>query len=150
MSREKRRVFWVWCDMRARCTSPRHKAYKNYGGRGISVCAEWASFERFKADMGPRPAGTMIEREDNDGDYRPDNCRWATRAEQNRNRRNCIYVDLDGERVTLKEYCRARGLPYRAIVKRIQDRGWPIDIALTAPAGARIADLRARYRAEAA
>ncbi len=131
-----KRLYWVWADMRARCRNHRHKAYANYGGRGIDVCARWETFANFAADMGERPDGGMLDRIDNDGPYAPDNCRWATRQEQNSNRRNCIYVDCDGERVTLRECCRRRGLKYRPVVKRIQNRGWPVALAISTPIGA--------------
>jgi hypothetical protein len=139
MTRDEKRVFWVWCDMRARCEKPRHKAFANYGGRGIAVCDRWQTFANFVADMGQRPAGMTIERRDNSVGYSPENCCWASRQEQNSNRRNCIYVSPG---VTLKEYCRRAGLPYRAIVKRIQDRGWPLALAISAPAGTRLEALR--------
>lgn len=133
---EQRRLLWVWSDMKGRCLNPNHHQYKDYGGRGISVCERWLSFANFKEDMEPRPEGMLLDRVDNNGPYSPANCRWATRKEQNSNRRNCIYVDDAGERITLKEYCRRHSLTYRPIVKRIQDRGWPIDLALSVPVGA--------------
>lgn len=132
------REYWVWADMKGRCQNPNHTSFANYGGRGITLCDRWQTFANFAADMLPRPEGGMIDRIDNDQGYTPDNCRWATRKEQNSNRRNCIYVQHGEERVTLKEYCRREGLRYRPIVKRIQDRGWPIDVALTAPLGSRL------------
>lgn len=133
--RQTRREFWVWADMKGRCQNSNHKAFPNYGGRGIGLCDRWQTFAGFAADMLPRPDGGMIERIDNGGNYSPDNCRWATRKEQNSNRRNCIYVEHSGEQVTLKEYCRRADIPYRPVVKRIQDRGWPINLALSVPVG---------------
>ena len=77
----------VWRAMKSRCFNQRAPAWKNYGGRGITVCERWLKYEHFRADMGPRPAGTSIDRINNDGNYEPGNCRWATRAQQNNNTR---------------------------------------------------------------
>lgn len=129
------REYWVWADMKGRCANENHAGYANYGGRGITVCERWLKFENFAADMLPRPEGGMLDRKDNNAGYSPENCRWANRQEQNSNRRNCIYVEHGGERVTLKEYCRREVLPYRPVVKRIQDRAWPVELALSVPVG---------------
>ena len=81
-------LYTTYHGMKTRCTNPRSKDYKNYGGRGISVCSEWdASFELFVHDMGTRPDGCSIDRIDNDGNYEPNNCKWSTKTEQASNRR---------------------------------------------------------------
>lgn len=85
---KKTRTYHSWEAMIQRCTNPNTKAYKHYGGRGITICASWReSFEAFLTDMGERPAGTTLDRRENDGDYEKDNCRWATKEQQITNRR---------------------------------------------------------------
>jgi hypothetical protein len=74
--------------MKSRCLDPRNASYKRYGARGITFCEQWESFEAFLRDMGKRPEGMTLDRIDGDGNYEPDNCRWATLKEQNANRKD--------------------------------------------------------------
>lgn len=80
-------MYRSWVGMRSRCNNPKDKDYKNYGGRGIKVCETWSSFENFINDVGERPNGMSLDRIDNDGDYKPSNCKWSTPREQQLNRR---------------------------------------------------------------
>lgn len=115
----------IWKAMRARCENSNNKGWKNYGARGIVVCDRWKYFENFLADMGLRPAGLSIERVDNNGNYEPGNCKWGTRVEQSRNRRNCRYVMKDGERLTFAEAARLIGISPGAFARR--KGAWHID-----------------------
>jgi hypothetical protein len=81
------KIYYIWADMLYRCTKAKHARYADYGGRGITVCERWHEFANFFADMGERPEGRSLDRRDNDAGYSPENCRWATPAEQSENRR---------------------------------------------------------------
>lgn len=103
----------VWSGVKERCTNPKKRNYRFYGGRGIKVCERWQSFENFLEDMGPRPSSRhTIERDNNDGDYEPGNCRWATRVEQTRNRKITKHVTFRGQILPLAEWCERLDVSY--------------------------------------
>ena len=101
----------TWVRAIGRCYDQGNNSYHRYGARGIAMCAEWReSFAAFLRDMGPRPPGTSIDRIDNNGNYSPANCRWATRSEQAINRRSTRWVTYKGERLCLKELAKKIGM----------------------------------------
>jgi hypothetical protein len=111
--------------MRERVNSRTHHAYPRYGGRGIKICARWNLFEHFFADMGARPPGHCLDRIDNNGDYSPENCRWATWIEQQNNRRDCRYYTMDGRTQSLSQWARELGIKQDTAKKRL-NRGWSV------------------------
>ena len=96
----------AWCAMRSRCNTKSNISFKNYGGRGISVCKRWGDFLCFLSDMGPRPKGTTIDRIDNNGNYEPSNCRWATKEVQDSNKRTTVLVTFNGKTMTYSQWGR--------------------------------------------
>lgn len=114
----------------ARCDDPKHRDYPNYGGRGIVVCERWRSnFEAFLNDNGVRPLEKTLDRIDNDGPYSPENCKWATRGEQTRNRRNTVFVRYQGQRLTLAELAKRLGISYSQAYRRHRARNTADQIA---------------------
>ena len=106
-------LYRVWKGMRKRCLNPKEPGFHNYGGRGVSVCNRWNEFANFDKDMGSSYGrGMFIERIDNDGNYEPKNCRWATRKEQNRNKRDTIYLTYRGTTMPLVSWCEKLGVNY--------------------------------------
>lgn len=124
--------FLSWKSMVSRCTCQASISWPNYGGRGIKICDRWMDFENFLADMGNRPAGSSIDRIDNDGNYEPENCRWATRIEQGINRRTNTLIELNGVSKSLSEWERETGILSETIKQRIC-LGWSAKDALTRP-----------------
>ncbi|MBP8241326.1 MAG: hypothetical protein KAX36_03040 [Thermoflexales bacterium] len=119
-------LYQTWQGMRSRCRNPKYRQWNDYGGRGIDVCKRWDDFQTFAADMGERPPGHSIDRIDNDKDYSPENCRWATRKEQQRNQRRAVFVEVDGVRYRAIELADKAGVKVDTVISRSQ-RGLPYD-----------------------
>ena len=115
----------TWVHMKDRCTNPNNDKYSYYGGRGITVCPEWqASFITFLRDMGPRPVGQTLDRADNSGNYNPDNCRWASKSVQMRNKRKWGgWRGLDNEVLTLTEIANELAMPLPSLRTKLIDAG---------------------------
>lgn len=125
------KTYVAWANMRKRTTDPSNDRYAAYGGRGISVCDRWQSFDLFVADMGEAPSSQhSIDRIDVNGDYEPSNCRWITLREQAQNRQDTRWVIWHGERLCFEEACRRAGVKSVVAYKRLR-RGWTLDRALS-------------------
>lgn len=115
------RLYTIWGLMKGRCYRPNHPDYQYYGGRGVTVCDRWRNnFENFRCDMGEPPVGMSIDRINNDGNYEPGNCRWATMKQQCRNRRTTKLILLNGELMSMKEASERLGVKYDAFSYRIR------------------------------
>jgi hypothetical protein len=110
----------IWNCIQQRCQNPKNPNWPNYGGRGIRLCAQWQTFEGFFADVGPRPSPDLtLDRKDNNGDYEPGNVRWATQAEQIRNRRSSVIVEHAGEKLSVTEWGRRFGIEPKTLKNRL-------------------------------
>ena len=129
------KIYTVWLNMRSRCRDEGRPDYCRYGERGIKVCERWDDFSKFYEDMGDVPKGMTLDRIDNNQDYSPENCKWATRLEQSRNRNCTKKITFNGETKTVGEW--AEELPininYQELYKRIFTRKWPLEKAMTQP-----------------
>ncbi len=130
------RLYNIWCGMKARCLNENNPSFRFYGGRGIRLCHEWKDYSRFKKwaiDNGYTDDLTL-DRMDVNGNYEPDNCRWATWKEQQNNRRNNHFIELNGEVHTLQEWAAMLGINHSTLLERIEKWG-NIEEALTIPKG---------------
>lgn len=116
-------IYNRWVSMRSRCNNPNDPNYKNYGGRGISVCSSWDNFDQFIKDMGMPPDTYSIERIDNDGDYRKENCKWADFTEQANNKRGCVYYLIDGMKISRTQLIKSLGITKDAFRHRMERKG---------------------------
>lgn len=123
-----------WCSLIGRCENELNESYSDYGGRGITVCDRWrSSFESFYEDMGPRPTPKhSIDRINNDIGYCKENCRWATKLIQNRNRRDTVIVEWKGESKSLREWSEITGIKFHTLYNRIVIKKLDVETAFVA------------------
>ncbi|KKN98973.1 hypothetical protein LCGC14_0142180 [marine sediment metagenome] len=126
------RIFQIWQDMIQRCNNPNNKQWKDYGGRGITVCKRWRKFENFLKDMGEAPKGLQIDRINNDKGYYKSNCRWATKKEQMRNKRNNRLITCFGKTQCIAAWAEEVDIKPSTLFTRLR-RKWTIEKALTTP-----------------
>jgi hypothetical protein len=132
--RSRTSEYITWSCMKNRCSNPSHKHYENYGGRGITVCQEWlASFETFLSDMGEKPSMKhTLERKDNSLGYSKDNCCWATKIVQQRNRRTNRILSYEGQDYCLADLADKFNITAKNLWNRLE-YGWDLEKALTVP-----------------
>lgn len=127
-------TYYCWIDMRRRCLNENHSKYPSYGGRGITICQKWLSFEGFLEDMGEKPHGLTLDRIDNDKGYFLENCRWATRKQQARNRRKSKEpITWRGKTQYLSDWADELGFNWALLWNRLHIYGWSVDKAFTQP-----------------
>ena len=128
------RTYNSYNSMRQRCSNPNFKDYHLYGGKGIKVCKRWLDdFENFLSDMGERPEGKTLDRKSSDGNYEPENCRWATAIEQANNTSRNNIIEFYGTRKTLAEWSRVVNVPATTLRVRLSRYGWSTQRTLTTP-----------------
>lgn len=117
ITERNRREYNSWASMRSRCGNSNDVKFHLYGGRGITVCDRWISFEAFLADMGPRPSGTSLDRIDPNGHYCPGNCQWGKTTDQQKNRRHTVFLEQsDGSKIAFSEFAKGNGVSPRALM----------------------------------
>lgn len=124
------RIYDCWKAMKRRCTNPRDAFWKDYGGRGITICDRWFVFANFLTDMGPRPEGFQLDRINNDGDYEPMNCRWVDRFVQQAHTRKTRLLRLNGRSMHLLAWSREVGIAVETLRRRL-GYGWPVEKVLS-------------------
>ncbi len=130
MSRTK--TYQSWSLMKQRCLNPKNDRYKNYGGRGITFCKRWSNFKNFLEDMGEKPKGLTLERINNNGNYEPSNCKWATPKEQSNNMRRNVLIKFRGKTGTISYWAEKMNIERYSLGRRLR-AGWSVKRALTTP-----------------
>ena len=128
----RHRLYHTWFEMLQRCQNTKDKRYADYGGRGVTVCDRWQAIENFIADMQPTHLeGLTLDREDNSNSYSPENCRWATKTEQARNKRSNINITLNGKTQCLLAWCEDLKLNYKTVYTKIRSGKTPEQVLTT-------------------
>jgi len=122
-----------WAHMKERCFNKNVKEYKWYGERGITVCKEWLEFKNFYEDMGDKPDELQLDRIDNNKGYYKNNCKWSTKKEQCNNRRDNIFVSVNGAKISFTDLAEMFGITFSALYKRLYVHKWELRRALTKP-----------------
>lgn len=123
-------TYTSWHLMKQRCFNPNHHKYHRYGARGITVCQRWIQFQNFLEDVGERPVGCTIDRIDNNGNYEPNNCKWASSKQQQRNMSTNIKYSYGSEELTAKELSERCGIHHSTLTYRLK-KGWDVNKATT-------------------
>ena len=132
--KRKLKEYYIWTTMKQRCCNPKNHKYKDYGGRGIKICDRWLhNFENFYSDMGVCPNGMSIDRIDVNGDYCPENCRWADSKTQSNNKRNSIKITYNGISESLNYWSNVTGISKDTLYARFHVGKWSAEKALTTP-----------------
>ena len=127
------RTYYSWKSMKKRCLTTTHKDYHRYGGRGVEICNKWLRFINFLEDMGERPEDTTLDRIDNNGNYEPSNCRWATQKEQNNNKCTNVRIKFYNMDLTITEWGRLLNIKPKTLWQRLNNGNWTVQRALTTP-----------------
>lgn len=130
------RLYYIWNNIKTRCYNIKSKDYKNYGGRGISMCDDWRTSSKTFCEWAKSNGyvdGMTIERIDNNGNYCPENCTWIPKSEQVNNRRNCLLYTYNNKTQNLAQWCNELGLDYKRTFDRIRNKGWTFERAISTP-----------------
>ena len=125
-------IYQIWHSMKKRCFNPTDSSYESYGKRGITVCVRWMTYKNFAEDMGPRPPNTTMDRKENDGDYEPGNCHWASREQQANNTSRNRHIEFRGERLTASQWTKKLGVNRWVLYGRIKS-GWSDEEIISTP-----------------
>lgn len=133
LKNKRTRTYVTWQSIKSRCFNEKDTAYEHYGGRGITICERWLDFRNFLEDMSVRPEDTTIDRIDPDGNYEPNNCRWASKKIQGINKGSTRFFKINGKTKSFTEWAEEYGINKNTLEKRMRIYKWSFEKALTTP-----------------